>query len=65
MSQFSSRMDTGSELDGAGRGAPGAVGELGFSSGGRVAPEGVPDPELVERGRRRRFTPAYKVVDCA
>jgi transposase-like protein len=30
-------------------------------SGGRAAPEGVPDPELVERGSRRRFTAAYKL----
>ena len=48
--------------DAAGRGTRGAVGELGFSSGGRVAPDGVvPDPELVERGSRRRFTAAYKL----
>ena len=61
MSQFSSEMDTGSELDGAGRGTQGAGGELGFSSGGRAAPEGVPDPELVERASRRRFSAAYKL----
>jgi transposase len=55
-------MDTGSEPDAAGRGTQGAVGELGFSSGGRAAPEGVvPDPELVERASRRRFTAAYKL----
>ena len=55
-------MGTESELDGAGRGTQGAVGELGFSSGGRAAPEGVvPDPELVERASRRRFTAAYKL----
>ena len=55
-------MGTGSEADGAGRGTQGAVGELGFSSGGRVAPEGVvPDPELVERASRRRFAAAYKL----
>jgi transposase len=55
-------MDAGSVLDGAGRGTQGAVGELGFSSGGRAAPEGVvPDPELVERASRRRFTAAYKL----
>jgi transposase-like protein len=55
-------MDAGSEPDAAGRGTQGTVGELGFSSGGRVAPEGVvPDPELVERGSRRRFTAAYKL----
>jgi transposase len=61
VSQFSSEMDTGSESDGAGRGTQGAVGELGFASGGRAAPEGVPDPELVGRASRRRFTAAYKL----
>jgi transposase len=54
-------MDGGSEVDGAGRGTQGAVGELGFSSGGRPLPEGVPDPELVVRAQRRRFTAAYKL----
>ena len=54
-------MDAGSEVDGAGRGTQGAVGELGFSSGGRPLAEGVPDPELVERASRRRFTAAYKL----
>jgi transposase len=55
-------MDAGSEPDVAGRGTQGAVGELGFSTGGRAAPEGVvPDPELVERASRRRFTAAYKL----
>jgi hypothetical protein len=61
VAQFSSEMDAGSEPDGGGEGTPGAVGELGFSSGGRAAPEGVPDPELVERASRRRFTAAYKL----
>jgi transposase len=61
VSQFSSEMDAGSEPDAAGRGTQGAVGDLGFSSGGRSAPEGVPDPELVERASRRRFTAAYKL----
>jgi transposase-like protein len=32
-----------------------------FSSGGHAAPEGVPDPELVGRASRRRFTAAYKL----
>ena len=32
-----------------------------FAAGGRAAPEGVPDPELVERASRRRFTAAYKL----
>ena len=34
--------------------------ELGFVAGGRAAPEGVPDPELVEQAKRRRFTAEYK-----
>jgi transposase len=28
---------------------------------GRVAPDGVPDPELVERAKRRRFSAEYKL----
>jgi transposase len=39
----------------------GAVGELGFAAGGRAAPAGVPDPELVERAKRRSFTAKYKL----
>ena len=38
-----------------------AVGELGFHANGRAAPEGVPDPELVERAKRRTFTAKYKL----
>jgi transposase len=53
----------------AGVGKDGAVGEdqdgvagLGFSNGGRPAGAGVvPDPELVERARRRKFTAEYKL----
>jgi len=30
-------------------------------AGGRAAPVGVPDPELVERPRRRRFSAEYKL----
>jgi transposase len=57
-----SESDVASEFDAAGRRTQGAVGELGFSSGGRAAPEGVvPDPELVERASRRRFSAAYKL----
>ena len=43
------------------------VAELGFVAGGRAAPEGVPgpgevpDPELVERATRRKFTARYKL----
>ncbi len=49
-------------VDAAGRGAQGAVGELGFSTGGRSSPEGVPDPELVEKARRRRYSAKYKLA---
>ena len=38
-----------------------AVGELGFVAGGRSVPAGVPDPELVERAKRRTFTAKYKL----
>jgi transposase len=44
----------------AGHEALRAVGELGFGAGGRAAPEGVPDPELVEQAKRRSFTAEYK-----
>ena len=45
----------------AGREDQGAVGELGFVAGGRAAPAGVPDPELVEQAKRRSFTAKYKL----
>jgi transposase len=45
----------------AGREDQRAVGELGFVAGGRAAPAGVPDPELVERAKRRTFTARYKL----
>ena len=38
-----------------------AVGERRFVAGGRAAPAGVPDPELVEQAKRRRFTAEYKL----
>jgi transposase len=48
--------------DAAGRGTQGAVGDRSGSAGGRAASVGVvPDPELVERPRRRRFTAEYKL----
>jgi transposase len=37
------------------------VAGLGFGAGGRAAPVGVPDPELVEQAKRRRFTAEYKL----
>jgi transposase-like protein len=45
----------------AGREDQRAVGELGFVAGGRAAPAGVPDPELVERAKRRSFTAKDKL----
>jgi transposase len=53
---------TGKEQDGIrGREAKGAVGERSEASPDSVAPRQGPDPELVERAQRRRFTPAYKL----
>ena len=49
--------------DGAAAGREGqrGVAGLGFGAGGRVVPEGVPDPELVEQAKRRSFTAKYKL----
>jgi transposase len=44
-----------------GRATAPATRQLGFVAGGRAAPEGVPDPELVEQAKRRKFTAKYKV----
>ena len=49
------------EAAAAGREDQRAVGELGFGAGGRAAPAGVPDPELVEQAKRRTFTAKYKL----
>ena len=50
------------ELNGAsGRIAERAVGERSDLGAARPAREGVPDPELVERAKRRRFTAEYKL----
>jgi hypothetical protein len=38
-----------------------AVGEGSEAATGRVAPAGVPDPELVEHAKRRRFSAEYKL----
>ena len=45
----------------AGREAERAVGERSEAAGGRAAPGGLPDPELVERPQRRRFSAEYKL----
>ena len=48
------------EAAAAGREDQLGVAELGFGAGGRAAPAGVPDPELVEQAKRRTFTADYK-----
>lgn len=45
----------------SGRGAERAVGEHSGASAGRRGAQAVPDPELPERARRRRFTAEYKL----
>ena len=47
--------------DAAGHEDQRGVAGLGFGAGGRAAPEGVPDPELVEQAKRRSFTAKYKL----
>src|SRR5713101_882689 len=50
------------ELNGAGsRETERAVGERSEAAAGRAAPAGIPDPELVERPVRRRFSAEYKL----
>ena len=68
MSQFPAEMEPEKEQqpvekDAAGRETPLAYGSLRSSSGGRAAPEGVPDPELAETARRRRYSAKYKLSD--
>jgi transposase len=46
---------------GNGPAGPGAQGAVGERSAG-ATPAGVPDPELVERAQRRRFTSEYKLA---
>jgi transposase len=45
----------------ASREAERAGGERSAAAGGRAAPAGVPDPELVEQAKRRSFTAKYKL----
>lgn len=54
-------------VNGAAREAPaaghedqGGEADLVFGAGGRAAPTGVPDPELVARVKRRSLTTKYK-----
>lgn len=52
----------GRDDDGGGRFAERAVGERSeLPTEGGAVPAGVPDPELVERPRRRRFSAEYKL----
>src|SRR5215210_6128269 len=43
------------------RGVPGAGGERDSAVAARASSAGAPDPELVERAKRRRFTAEYKL----
>jgi transposase len=47
--------------DGGDRGVPGAEGERDSAVAARASSAGAPDPELVERAKRRRFTAEYKL----
>lgn len=60
MSQFSAGKMQEPE-DPAGGLPEGAVGERRQIPGARTRSAGVPDPELVSRASRRRFTAAYKL----
>lgn len=61
MSETSTHGAAGAAVEAAaGREDQRAVGELGFWAGGRAAGEGVPDPQLVQRAKRRSFTAKYK-----
>ena len=47
--------------DAGDRGVAGAEGERDSAVAARASSAGVPDPELVERAKRRRFTAEYKL----
>jgi transposase len=49
------------EAAAAGHEDQGGVAELGFVAGGRAPRVGVPDPEMVEQAKRRKFTASYKL----
>src|SRR5947208_5408462 len=61
MSETSTNGARAADDAAAGREAQGGVAELGLGAGGRAAAAGVPDPELVERAKRRTFTAKYKL----
>ena len=52
------------EAAGAGREDHGGEAELGSVAGGRAAPAGVPDPELVEQAKRRKRERVLEVLHC-
>jgi transposase-like protein len=60
MLETSTNGASAAEAAAAGREDQRDVGELGFVAGGRAAPAGVPDPELVAQAKRRSFTAEYK-----
>jgi transposase len=53
-------LETSRDGSAAGRVGQRVVGERSEAVGGRAAPVGVPDPELVEQARRRSFIAEYK-----
>lgn len=60
MSQFSAGKQ-GQQQGPAGGSPEGAEGERRRIAGGVAGPARVPDPELAEKAKRRRFTAAYKL----
>ena len=54
-------LDVERNGDAGDRGIPGAEGERDSAVAARAVSAGAPDPELVERARRRTFTAAYKL----
>ena len=61
MSETSTNGARAADDAAAGHEDQGGVAELEFVAGGRAAPAGVPDPELVEQAKRRKFTAKYKL----
>jgi hypothetical protein len=61
MLEMSANGAGAAEAAAAGHEVQGGVAELGFVAGGRAPRVGVPDPELVEQAKRRKFTASYKL----